>query len=176
MKKTFIIALCCLVAVMAACKKKPVEPTPDPEPTNYAELYVGNYVGSFALTVLTMNEQAVTNFTFPIDSIGMNITEGDEENAITATVTVENETHQTTGTATKDKANFDPVHLVIDETHQLSKPYLLHLDLQMEGNKAESDTLYITGSFTGNGVITFNNVENILDEVSGTLSGKLVKQ
>ena len=76
----------------------------------------------------------------------------------------------------KDKASFDPVHLVIDEMHQLSNPYLLNLDLQMEGAKADSDTLYITGSFTGNGVIIFNGVENTLYEVSGTLSGKLVKQ
>ena len=71
MKKTLIVALCCIVAMMTACKKKPVEPT------NYAEQYVGSYLGSFSFTILTMNNEAVTNMTFPIDNIGMDITKGD---------------------------------------------------------------------------------------------------
>lgn len=173
MKKTLIIALCCILAVMAACKKKPVDPTPEPEPVNYAEQYVGNYLGSFAFTILTMNNEAVTNMTFPIDNITMNIAEGEGENAITATVTVDNETRQTTGTATIDKADFELLHLIIDKPDQ---GYRFDLDLKMEGNKIAADSLNIAGTFTGNGTFVFMGETNILDEVSGNMNGQLRKQ
>ena len=173
MKKTLIIALCCLVAVMAACKKKPVEPTPDPEPVNYAEQYVGSYLGSFDFTILTMNNEAVTNMTFPIDNITMNIAEGEGENTITATVTVDNETRQTTGTAIEEKANFETVHIIIDKPDQ---GYRFDLDLKMEGNKMTADSLNIAGTFTGNGTFVFMGETNILDEVSGNVNGQLGKQ
>ena len=173
MKKTLIIALCCILAVMAACKKKPVDPTPEPEPVNYAEQYVGNYLGSFAFTILTMNNEAVTNMTFPIDNITMNIAEGEGENAITATVTVDNETRQTSGTATIDKADFELLHLIIDKPDQ---GYRFDLDLKMEGNKIAADSLNIAGTFTGNGTFVFMGETNILDEVSGNMNGQLGKQ
>ena len=167
MKKTLIVALCCIVAMMTACKKKPVEPT------NYAEQYVGSYLGSFSFTILTMNNEAVTNMTFPIDNIGMDITKGEEINALTATVTVDNETRQTTGTATEEKVNFNSVDLIIDKPDQ---GYRFDLNLQMEGSKAERDTLNITGSFTGSGYFMFMGEMQTLDEVSGNLSGKLAPQ
>ena len=145
MKKTLIIALSCLVVLFAACKKKPVEPTP----VDYTANYVGNYIGQFTLS------------------------KGTETNAITATVTVDNESHQTTGTATADKADFGTVHLVIDKPDQ---HYSFNLDLKMEGSKAASDTLNIVGSFTGKGAAEIMGQEQIFDEVSGTLNGKLLKQ
>jgi hypothetical protein len=46
----------------------------------------------------------------------------------------------------------------------------------MEGMKATSDTLNIMGTFTGDGMFSFNGIENILNEVSGNLTGKLLKQ
>ena len=168
MKKTLLIALGCLAVLFAACKK-PVEPTP--ETIDYTPNYVGNYLG-----ITSMNNQPQTGMGFPIDGISMDITKGEETNAITAMVTVGNESHYTNGTATKEKADFETVHLVIDETHQISNPYIFNLDLLMEGTKAASDTLLITGTFTGDGSFTFNGVENILNEVSGKLTGKLVKQ
>ena len=64
-------------------------------------------------------------------------------------------------------------HLTIDKPDQ---GYKFALDLKMEGTKAEGNTLNVNGNFTGNGEFFFNGVTNILDEVSGTLSGKLVKQ
>lgn len=172
MKKGIIIALCSLAVLFAACKK-PVEPTP--EPIDYTPNYVGNYLGQFTLTITSMNNQP-TGMGFPIDSIGMDITKGEEDNAITAMVTVGNESHYTNGTATAEKANFEAVHLVIDETHQISNPYIFNLDLLMEGTKAVSDTLNITGSFSGNGSATIMGQEQVFNEISGTLSGKLVKQ
>ncbi|MBR3490895.1 MAG: hypothetical protein IKH44_01155 [Bacteroidales bacterium] len=169
MKKTLIIALSCLVVLFAACKKKPVEPTP----VDYTANYVGNYMGQFTLTITSMNNSAVSNMSFPIDSIKMDIAKGTETNAITATVTVDNESHQTTGTATADKADFGTVHLVIDKPDQ---HYSFNLDLKMEGSKAASDTLNIVGSFTGKGAAEIMGQEQIFDEVSGTLNGKLLKQ
>ena len=47
----------------------------------------------------------------------------------------------------------------------------------MEGKKAESDTLNIIGTFSGNGNFTMPTGELILlSEVSGDVNGKLVKQ
>ena len=171
MKKTLIIALSCLAVLFAACKK-PVEPTP--ESVDYTLNYVGSYIGQFTLTITSMNEQAVSNMDFPIDSIGMDIAKGTGENAITATVTVDNETHQTTGTATVQKADFETVHLVIDKPDQ---HYLFNLDLKLEATQALSDTLNIVGTFSGSGNFTMpdGNVM-LLNEVSGSVDGKLRKQ
>ena len=171
MKKTLLIALCSLAVLFAACK-----PEPDPEPVDYAPNYVGDYLGQYTLTITSMNNQTQTGMSFPIEGIGMTITKGEETNAITASVTVGNETHYTNGTATAEKATFETVHLVIDETHQISNPYIFNLDLLMEGTKAVSDTLNITGSFSGNGSATIMGQEQVFEEVSGTLTGKLVKQ
>ena len=169
MKKEIVITLCCLVVLFAACKK-PVEPTPTP--VDYASNYVGNYIGEFTLTINSMNNQAVSNMAFPIDGIGMDITKGQDINAITATVTVDNESHQTTGTATADKADFGTVHLIIDKPDQ---NYYFNLDLVMEGTKADSDTLLIVGTFSGDGSATIMGQEQVFNEVSGTINGKLAK-
>lgn len=172
MKKTLFIALCSLAVLFAACKK-PVEPTP--EPVDYTPNYVGNYLGQFTLNIDSINYQPQP-LSLPIDGIGMEIAKAEEFNAITATVTVDNEAYQTSGTATDEKADFETVHLVIDETHQLSNPYLFNLDLQMEATKPGSDTLNIVGTFTGNGHATILGQEQVFDKVSGTINGKLVKQ
>ena len=176
MKKGIIIALCSLAVMFAACSKTEPEPDPSPEPVDYSLDYVGNYLGQFTLTITSMNSQEQTGMGFPIDGISMDITKGEEGNAITAMVTVENESHYTNGIATAEKANFESVHIVIDETHQPMNPYLFNLDLLMEGTKAASDTLMVTGTFSGNGTFTLNGVDNNIDEVSGNLTGKLVKQ
>ena len=171
MKKTLIIALSCLVVLLAACKK-PVEPTP--EPVDYAPNYVGNYIGQFTLTINSMNNQTQSGLSFPIDGIKMDIAKGDKINDITATVTVENESHQTSGTTTAEKADFGTVHLDIDKPDQ---NYYFNLDLMMEGKKAESDTLNIIGTFSGNGNFTMPTGETVLlNEVSGDVNGKIVKQ
>ena len=171
MKKTLIIALSCLVVLFAACKK-PVEPTP--EPVDYSASYVGNYIGQFTLSITSMNNNEVSNMNFPIDSIRMDITKGTQTNAITATVTVENEAYQTSGTATADKADFETVQLVIDKPDQ---NYLFNLDLKLEATKALSDTLNIVGTFSGNGNFTMPTGDvMLLNEVSGSVDGKLRKQ
>lgn len=167
MKKTLIIALCSLAVMFAACKK-PVEPTVD-----YTSNYVGNYIGQFSLTITSMNHTAFPNSDFPIDGIKMNIAKGTEANAITATVTVDNESHQTTGIASADKVDFQPVLLNIDKPDQ---HYAFHLDLKLEGTKPTADSLNIIGSFSGNGSASIMGQEQVYDEVSGTISGRLLKQ
>ena len=87
MKKTLLIALCSIAVAFAACKK-PVEPTPDP--VDYTPTYVGNYLGQFDFNITSVNHQAQT-LAFTIDNIGMDIAKGTAFNAITATVTVDNE-------------------------------------------------------------------------------------
>ena len=169
MKKTLIIALSCLVVLFAACKKKPVEPTP----VDYTANYVGNYIGQFTLSITSMNNSAVSNMSFPIDSIRMDIAKGAEANAITATVTVDNESHQSAGTATAEKADFGTVRLVIDKPDQ---NYSFNLDLVMEGTKAVSDSLNIVGTFSGNGSANIMGQEQVFNEVSGTINGKLGKR
>ena len=170
MKKGIILTLCSLAILFAACKK-PVEPTPEPD---YSASYVGNYIGQFTLSITSMNNNAVSNMNFPIDSIRMDITKGTQTNAITATVTVENEAYQTSGTATADKADFETVQLVIDKPDQ---NYLFNLNLKLEATKALSDTLNIVGTFSGNGNFTMPTGDvMLLNEVSGSVDGKLRKQ
>ena len=175
MKKTLIIAMCCIVALATACKKDPVDPTPEPEPepVDYAISYVGDYLGQFTLSVVTMNNEEVTNMNFPIDGIGMSLTKGETFNTVTATVTVDNESRQTTGTATEAKTDFETVNLIIDKPDQ---GYMFDLQLKMDGNKPNNESLVISGSFTGSGYFDFNGQHNVLDEVSGTVSGQLTKQ
>ena len=172
MKKTLLIALCSLAVLFAACKKT-VEPTP--EPVDYTPNYVGNYLGQFMLNIDSINYQPQP-FKLPIDGIGMKIAKAEQFNEIIATVTVNNESYQTSGTATDEKAEFETVHLVIDETHQLSNPYLFNLNLQMEATKSESDTLNIVGTFTGDGHASIMGQEQVFNKVSGTINGKLAKQ
>ena len=176
MKKTLIIALCCMALSFTACHKPDTPDTPDdptPEVVDYTPNYIGNYIGSYNFVITSMNNQPQNTLSFPMDNIGMDITKGSGDNAIKATVTVDNETRQTTGTAMEDKIDFDFVHLTIDKPDQ---GYNFALDLKMEGKKTAGDTLNIVVSFTGNGTFVFLGVENILDEVSGTLTGALVKQ
>ena len=173
MKKTLIIALCSIAVMFAACKK-PVEPTPTPEPVvDYTTQYVGNYLGQFTFTIVSMNNEPQSNLTFPIDSIRMDIAKGSADNTIVATVTVDNETHQTQGTATEANADFGTVHLNIDKPDQ---HYTFELDLKMTGTPVQNDTLNITGSFSGKGTFEIAGQPYPLDEVSGTLVGDLKKQ
>ena len=168
MKKTFIIAMCCMALSFAACK-----PEPTPENVDYTEKYVGHYIGDFDLTIATIDNEAITPMTFPVPGISMILTKGDIDNTITATVTVDNETRQTTGKTSADKIDFDAVDLSIDKPDQ---GYTVELKLKMEGIKTGDNSLVITGDFKdGHGVIVFGQ-ENQFDEASGSIKGELVKQ
>lgn len=164
MKKVFII-LCSLAVMITACKKNN-----DPD---YTPNYVGNYLGQFSLTITSMNNQPQSSLTFPIDGIKMDIAKGSATNTVTATVQMENESQQAQGTATEEKVDFGTIHLDIDKPDQ---QYKFNLDLQMEGYKAQGDTLNLTGGFSGTGRASFMGQEQVFNEVSGTIKGTLVKQ
>ena len=169
MKKLFMIALCCIALSFTACKKPA-------ETVDYTPNYVGTYVGpfTFTFTEMHMGTQELPGGTqYTLDSICMVITKGTTDNAIVATVTVDNETRETVGTAKEDKADFDIVHLAVDKPDQ---HYKCELDLKMEGVKGEDGILNITGTFTGNGVFNFLGTEYIVNDAKGTLVGNLVKQ
>jgi len=170
MKKTLIIALCSLAVAFAACKK-PVEPTPEPEPVDYTVSYVGDYLGQITLTITSMNNTAITEMAFPLDSIRMDITKGEEANTLTATVTIDNEAYQTGGSATPSMADFDNVHLI------LNKPdFSINCDIKLVALPAGNDTLDLRGNFYGNGTANIMGQEQIFDEISGTVLGNLKRQ
>lgn len=160
MKKTLIIALCCIGVILSACKK----------PLDYAENYVGSYLGKFTLAITSMNNQAQTGVSFPIDSIKMNIAKADSINTIIATVTIENEPYQAKGTVSESQIHFAPIPL------NLEKPdFVIEGSIQLEGVKDKNE-LNINGGFSGKGMAIFMGLPNVFDEVSGTVSGKLDKQ
>lgn len=168
MKKTLIIALGCLVVLFAACKK-PVEPTPTP--VDYSANYVGNYLGQFTLTITSMNNQAQSGLSFPIDSIRMEIAKDDKINEFIATVTIDNEAYQAKGTASEEKAVFEPIHL------NLNKPdFSIICDINLEGKNLETKDLNLTGTFSGKGSAMILGQEQQFDEVSGTVDGSLKKE
>jgi hypothetical protein len=171
MKKTLIIALCCMALSFVACKK-PVEPTPDGpiDPVDYTENYIGSYVGSYGFNISSINGQPQT-FSFEMDSIRMDIAKGTDDNVVTATVTIDDVTRQTTGIAKEDKASFDFVHLGV-----VKPEFAIELEFEMEATKGASDILNITGTFTnGTGWVLFGQILDITD-AEGTLTGELVKQ
>lgn len=171
MKKTLLIALCSIAVVFAACKK-PVEPTPTPEPVDYTVKYVGNYIGPFTLNITSMNNQPQT-MNYTIDSIHMDIVKGDADNVVTATVTVDNESHQTNGTATAEKADFETVRLVIDKPDQ---HYSFDLNLKMESSPIQNGKTTVNGTFSGKGMAELFGQLQVFDEVSGNITGELTKQ
>ena len=181
MKKTLIIALCCMALSFTACNKPdnptpvdPVNPADTVDTVDYSEKYVGNYVGPFNFSITTVDGQSQSPWSFEMDNIGMVITKGSDDNAITATVTIDDVTRQTTGIAKKDKADFDFVHLGVNKPDQ---GYCIELDFQMVASKVASDTLNITGTFTnGTGWIIFMGQTLDINNAEGTLSGTLVKQ
>jgi hypothetical protein len=88
-------------------------------------------------------------------------------------VTADNESRQTSGIVTEEKADFESVNLIIDKPDQ---HYMFNLDLKLEGNKPVSDSLNIMGTFTGSGTFELMGETQILDEVSGNLTGKLASR
>ena len=169
MKKVFIIALCCIAVMFAGCKK-PVEPTSE-EPVDYTTNYVGDYLGQFILTISTMNYQTVSNMSFPIDSIRMNIAKGNETNSISATVIIDNESYQTSGIAKPAMADLDNVHLVLNKTD-----FSINCNIKLVALPSENDNLELRGDFSGDGTAIIMGQEQVFDEISGTVVGNLRKQ
>lgn len=173
MKKTLIIAICCIAVLFTACKK-PVEPTPEPIPepeTDYSSVYIGNYLGEFTLTLSgTMDTIPLTELSFPFDSIVMDITKGEAINEILASMTIDNEVYQTKGTTTAEKADLETVHL------NLNKPdFSIIGDIKLEAKPTEDNNLTLGGDFTGSGTIMFMG-QSLPIQATGVVNGLLEKQ
>lgn len=172
--KKFLL-LFCLAIALVACKPEPT-PEPTPDTTDYAEKYVGNYIGSYVFNITSMNHQS-GSAALEVDNIGMDITQGDADNTVVATVSIDNQTQHATGTTTNDKVTFSSLRFVVNEMHQSQSPYICYVDeLLLEGSKVDTDTLNITGTFAGSGEYTFNGSTFTVEEISGYVTGKLVKQ
>lgn len=141
------------------------------EPVDYTSNYVGNYLGQFTLAITSLNNNQVSDISFPIESFSIDIAEGTTPNTITATVTIDNESHQTFGVVTEEKVVFNPFHFVIDKPD-----FMFDLDFVMEGTKAESNILNIIGTFSGNGSANILGYDQFFNEVSGAINGELMKQ
>lgn len=170
MKRNLIIALSCLAIVVAACHKP--EPEPTPEATDYSEQYVGSYLGSMTLTIMgTVDTVSVsTPMTFNFDGVALDITKGDEDNAINATVTIDNEPYQTTGTTTAEQANLETVHLNLDKPD-----FNVTGDITLTATPVENDSLGLSGDFSGSGTANIFGVTYPI-VATGTVSGNLGKQ
>lgn len=164
MKKTLVIALCCIGVLLAACKK------PEPTPVDYSTNYVGNHLGNFKLTITSMNNTPQTGMSFPIDSITMAIDKAETINSIVATVTIENEPYQATGTVTESQIHFNPIPLNLDRPD-----FAIEGNINLEGTKSEGK-LNITGDFSGHGWAFIMGQLTTFNEISGTVAGELEKQ
>jgi hypothetical protein len=171
MKKSLIIAMCCITVLFAACKK-PVNPTPEPETVDYSAKYTGDFLGSFTLSISgTMSDTIpLSGLSFPFDSITMNIDHDDTFNSLVAKVTIDNEDYCTLGTASESKADFNSLHL------NLNKPdFDIIGDIKLEATVISKDSLSLGGDFSGTGTIYFMGIQYPVD-ATGIVNGRIGRQ
>lgn len=162
MKRTFIIALCCLTALLAACnKEKPYEK------------FVGDYEGS-GLINGTMIVAGIYNQEFNDVAVPMkiNIAPGDADDKVILTYINDEveETYTATGTITNNDVDFDPVTV-----NTVVENYIVSATLDMTGT-LEGTVLTLNGAVTGGGtfVMTGTGVE-VPYTIEGTMTGTLNK-
>lgn len=165
MKKVFIIALCCISLVFAACKKeKPYEK------------FIGSYEGSallkgtvsFDVVGVGSFEQDIEN-TFPMD-ITLSAGSADDKLVMTYTSEDQSETFTATGTITDDQVDFDPVQI-----KQEIEGSLVSLTLDMEGTLT-GNIFALSGTVDGEGNITMMEYPlPIPFGITGTISANLDK-
>lgn len=165
MKKTFILALCCISLVFAACKKeKPYEK------------FIGSYEGSALLRgTVSFNMGSMGSFvqdienTFPMD---ITLSAGNADNKLVMTYTPDDqsETYTATGTITDDQVVFDPI-----EVEQEIEGALISLTLDLEGTLS-GNIFALSGTFNGDGNLTIADYPlPIPYSVTGTVSANLDK-
>lgn len=166
MKKTFL-ALVCVLALFASCNK---------EKTN--EKFVGNYAAdkmevSGKINIPTMGEQ---NIPFPLQGVSLEIKAGDKRNGVLGYMKFsqdgENKEYEMKGTCTDKVIDFEETTVQLKNIDNTD----LNLTLKVSGvgnlNESSSFTeLIYTGTFTGNGSITYGGATltgNITDGIIGT--------
>lgn len=159
MKKTLIIALCCLTALLAACNK---------EKPN--ERFIGDYEGSGLVNgtmyVLTYNQE-FTDVELPMK---FNIAPGDADDKVILTYINDEleETYTATGTVTNNDVVFDPVTV-----NTVVTSYVVEATLNMTG-VLSGTTLTIDGTVTGGGTYSEGGFQ-IPYTIEGTVTGTVEK-
>lgn len=164
MKKTLIIALCCITVLFAACKKeKPYEK------------FVGNYKGD-AIADITLNatggifdfEHDLEGITLPIK---INLSPGKSDNQVILTYTNDDidEVYQTTGTIDKDFVDFEPI-----TTNVTIEGNTVNTTLDLEGNLVET-ILSLSGTLNGSGTLPGNEGVSIPFTAKGKVKAELEK-
>ncbi len=159
MKRTLIIALCCLTALLTACnKEKPYEK------------FVGDYEGSGlingTMTVLTFNQE-FNDVAIPMK---INLAPGDADNKVVLTYINDEleETYTATGTITNNDVDFDPVTV-----NTTVENYIVSATLDMTGT-LEGTVLTLDGAVTGGGTYTDGGL-TLPYTIEGTVVGTLNK-
>lgn len=164
MKKSFVIALCCITVLFAACKKeKPYEK------------FIGDYKGSCLVdpTVTMENPlipgqtvtQELDDVTIPLE---VSISAGDADDQILMTYKPEDQDRIYTFTGTIDKndvVTFGVVNLI--ETYE---GYTVNATIDMTGTLVEK-IFSLTGTFNGTATTPIFDVPvNITGNMAGTLN------
>jgi len=164
MKKSLIIALCCITVLFTACKKeKPYEK------------FIGDYYGSamlngtLSISAAGMSLNRDIEQTFPM---GITLSAGTADNILVMTYTPEgeDEIYTVNGTINEDQVTFEPV-LVNENIEGVD----VNLTLNLSGSIA-NNIFALTGNFSGNGNISLLEQPIPLPfTVTGTVSGNLNK-
>ena len=161
MKKTLIIALCCLAVVFTACnKEKPYEK------------FIGDYEGSGLVNGKMIIAGGLYSQDFNDIAIPMkiNLSAGDADNKVVLTYINDelDETYTATGTITDNSVDFDPVTV-----NTTIESYVVNATLDMDGTLA-GNILTLNGVVTGGGTFIDGGL-SLNYTIEGTMTGNLNK-
>ena len=163
MKKTLIIALCCITVLIAACKKeKPYEK------------FIGEYEGTVyingTMTVTGLYTQNLDNEPFELN---FTLTQGTSDNQVILTYHPQgqSETYATTGTIADNYVDFEPItfNQNVDQSH-------VDATIDLEGTLSGND-LAMIGTMNGSGTLqTDQMLIPAQFTMNATLKGTVTKQ
>lgn len=164
MKKSLIIAMCCITVLFAACKKeKPYEK------------FLGNYNGSALVNgTVTIGSGSTTlnkdiEQTFPM-TISLSAGEADNKLVLTYIPDEQQETFTATGTITNDKVVFDPI-----QVNQVIEGSAIDITLNLEGTLT-GNIFAMNGTFNGDGNVSIaGQLIPIPFTTTGTVTANLNK-
>ncbi len=165
MKRTFIIALCCLTALLAACNKE------DPKPyERFVGIYEGSGLVNGTMTTVFLNQEFNQDFNDIELQMKINLAPGDADDKVVLTYLNDEleETYTATGTITGDNVDFDPVTI-----NTTVENYVVSATLDMTG-ALNGTGLTLNGTVTGEGTISEGEL-NLPYTIAGTMVGTLTK-
>lgn len=164
MKKSLIIAMCCITVLFAACKKeKPYEK------------FIGSYNGSALVSGTISIGSGGTSLNQDIEqaipmAIGLSAGDADNRLVLTYTPDGQEETFTATGTITDEKVVFDPIQI-----EQEIEGTLVDVTLNLNG-ALNGNIFALNGTFNGSGnIIIMEQPLPFPFSVTGTISANLNK-